>query len=179
MIRNILQRMNTLDCIATKLDIREFSKENVPADIISTILDSARYSGSGLNTQHWRFIVIKEKNNLKKLSEDSTSGQWIVNANFAIILLTDPNYGFHLLDAGRVIQNMQLSAWDDGVGSGLYTGIRDEKMRNDFKIPSNLNISAVVGFGFPKNNITGRRKNRKPLNELAYYEVYGNSNNAT
>jgi hypothetical protein len=52
-------------------------------------------------------------------------------------------------------------------------------MRNDFKIPSNLNISAVVGFGFPKNNITGRRKNRKPLNELAYYEVYGNSNNAT
>ena len=113
----------------------------------------------------------KDKNNLKKLSEDSTSGQWIVGANFAIILLTDPNYGFHLLDAGRVIQNMQLSAWDNGVGSGLYTGIRDEKMRSDFKIPSNLNISAVVGFGFPKNSITGRRKNRKPLNELAYDEV--------
>ena len=62
--------MNTQDCIATKLDIREFSKENVPSNIISTILNSARYSGSGLNTQHWRFIVIKEKNNLKKLSED-------------------------------------------------------------------------------------------------------------
>src|SRR4249919_2304226 len=100
--------MDTLNCIATKLDIREFSEENVPVEMIPTILNSARYSGSGLNTQHWRFVVIKAKNNLKKLSEDSTSGQWIVGANFAIILLTDPNYGFHLLDAGRVIQNMQL-----------------------------------------------------------------------
>jgi nitroreductase len=171
--------MNTVDCIATKLDIREFSQENVSPSIISIILNSARYSGSGLNTQHWRFIVIKEKNNLKKLSEDSTSGQWIVGANFAIILLTDPNYGFHLLDAGRVIQNMQLSAWENGVGSGIYTGVRDEKMRTDFKIPPNLSISAVLGFGFPKKSITGKRKNRKPLSELAYNEVYGNSNNIT
>jgi nitroreductase len=171
--------MNTVDCIATKLDIREFSQENVSPSIISIILNSARYSGSGLNTQHWRFIVIKEKNNIKKLSEDSTSGQWIVGANFAIILLTDPNYGFHLLDAGRVIQNMQLSAWENGVGSGIYTGVRDEKMRTDFKIPSNLSISAVLGFGFPKKSITGKRKNRKPLSELAYNEVYGNSNNIT
>lgn len=179
MIRNMYRLMNTVDCIATKLDIREFSKENVPSNLISIILDSARYSGSGLNTQHWRFIVIKEKNNLKKLSEDSTSGQWIVEANFAIILLTDPKYGFHLLDAGRVIQNMQLSAWDNEIGSGIYTGIRDEKMRNDFKIPLNLSISAVVGFGFPKKPITGKRKNRKPLNELTYNEVFGNSENVT
>lgn len=167
--------MKTLDSIVTKLDIREFNNENVSSNTISTILDSARYSGSGLNTQHWRFIVIKDKDNLKKLSEDSTSGQWIIGANFAIIILTDPKYGFHLLDAGRVIQNMQLSAWDGGVGSGIYTGIKDDRMRSDFKIPSNLNISAVLGFGFPKKSITGRRKNRKPLNELAFNEFFGNS----
>jgi len=65
MTRIIFQHMNTLDCIATKLDIREYSNENISSSIISTILDSARYSGSGLNTQIWRFIIIKEKNNLK------------------------------------------------------------------------------------------------------------------
>jgi hypothetical protein len=60
-----------------------------------------------------------------------------------------------------------------------YILVRDEKMRTDFKIPSNLSISAVLGFGFPKKSITGKRKNRKPLSELAYNEVYGNSNNIT
>jgi hypothetical protein len=52
-------------------------------------------------------------------------------------------------------------------------------MRNDFKIPANLSISAVVGFGLPKKPITGKRKNRKPLNELAFNESYGNSENIT
>ena len=51
----------------------------------------------------------KDRNNLTKLPEDGTSGQWIVGS-FAIMLLTDPKHGFHPPDAGRVIQNMQLSA---------------------------------------------------------------------
>lgn len=167
--------MNTIDCIATKLDIREFKNENVSPNIITSILNSARYTGSGLNTQHWRFIIIQEKSNLKKLSEDSSSGQWISGANFAIIILTDPSYRFHLIDAGRVIQNMQLTAWENGVGSGIYTGIKEDKMRQDFKIPSNQNISAILGFGFPNKSITGKRKNRKPLTELVYNEVFGDS----
>jgi hypothetical protein len=52
-------------------------------------------------------------------------------------------------------------------------------MRNDFKIPLNLSISAVLGFGYPKKSITGKRKNRKSVNELAFNEVYGNSENIT
>lgn len=74
---------------------------------------------------------------------------------------------------------MQLAAWDNGIGSGIYTGIREDKMRDDFKIPTNLSISAVVGFGFPKKSITGKRKNRKPLNELVFNESYGNSEGVT
>ncbi|VFJ13953.1 nitroreductase family protein [Candidatus Nitrosocosmicus franklandus] len=74
---------------------------------------------------------------------------------------------------------MQLAAWDNGIGSGIYTDIREDKMRDDFKIPTNLSISAVVGFGFPKKSITGKRKNRKPLNELVFNESYGNSEGVT
>jgi hypothetical protein len=37
--------------------------------------------------------------NLKKLAEDSTSGSWIRGANFAVIILTNPRYNFHLIDA--------------------------------------------------------------------------------
>jgi nitroreductase len=36
---------------------------------------------------------------------------------------------FHLIDAGRVLQNMQLAAWNHGIGSGLFTGIREEKLK--------------------------------------------------
>jgi nitroreductase len=168
--------MEAFDCIATKLDIREYSNEDVPGHTMSNILEAARLTGTGLNTQHWRFVLVKDKDNLKKLAEDSTSGKWVAGANFAIIVLTNPKYGFHMIDAGRVLQNMQLAAWDQGIGSGLFTGVKEEKLRDNFAIPMDLNPSVIVGFGYPARKLTGKRKNRLPRDDLVFYEKYGRTN---
>jgi nitroreductase len=167
--------MDAFECIATKLEVREFSPREVPSEIRSNILEAARLTGTGMNTQHWRFIMVEKKDNLKKLAEDSTSGSWVAGANFAVIVLTNPQYGFHLIDTGRVLQNMQLTAWNQGVGSGLFTGIREDKLRGDFAIPKELSPSVTIGFGYPARKLTGKRKNRLPIHELVYYEKYGNS----
>jgi nitroreductase len=167
--------MDAFECIATKLEVREFSTQEVPSEIRSKILEAARLTGTGMNTQHWRFIMVEKKDNLKKLAEDSTSGGWVAGANFAVIVLTNPQYGFHLIDTGRVLQNMQLTAWNQGVGSGLFTGIREEKLRRDFAVPKELSPSVIIGFGYPARELTGKRKNRQPIHELVYYERYGNS----
>lgn len=165
--------MDAFECVATKLEVREFSTQDVPSEIRSEILEAARLTGTGMNTQHWRFIMVEKKDNLKKLAEDSTSGSWVAGANFAVIVLTNPKYGFHLIDTGRVLQNMQLTAWNQGVGSGLFTGIREEKLRSDFRIPSEMSASVTIGFGYPARELTGKRKNRLPIRELVYYEKYG------
>ena len=167
--------MDAYECIATKLEAREFSAQDISSEIRLKIIEAARLTGTGMNTQHWRFISVQKKDNLKKLAEDSTSGSWVAGANFAVIVLTNPKYGFHLIDAGRVLQNMQLTAWNEGVGSGLFTGIKEEKLTNDFQIPNELTPSVIIGFGYPISRLTGKRKNRLPLHELVYYEKYGSS----
>jgi nitroreductase len=167
--------MDAFECITTKLEVREFSAEDVSSEIRLKVLEAARLTGTGLNTQHWRFILIENKDNLEKLAEDSTSGRWVAGANFAVIVLTNPKHHFHMIDAGRVIQNMQLAAWNYGVGSGLFTGIEEQKLRNDFAIPKELNPTVMVGFGYPVRKLTGKRKNRMPLDELVYYEKYSKS----
>jgi nitroreductase len=167
--------MDTFECITTKLDLREFSSQDISSDIKSRILEAARLTGSGLNTQHWRFVVIEKQKNLEKLAEDSTSGGWVSNANFAVIVLTNPRYKFHMIDAGRVVQDMQLAAWNYGVSSCLFTGMQDEKLRSDFGIPKDLNPTIIVGFGFYAKQTSGKKKNRMPLDELIYYEKYGNT----
>lgn len=168
--------MDTFDCIKTKLDIREFSPEKIPHEIKLKVLEAARLTGTGLNTQHWRFILIEDKQNLEKLAKDSTSGNWVVGCNFAIVILTNPKYHFHLIDAGRVIQNMQLTGWNFKIGSGIFTGIDKDNFRKDYNVPDDLNISAVIGFGYPARNLTGKRKNRVDLDSLVYIEQYGISN---
>ncbi len=170
--------MDAFECISTKLEVRDFSdKSEVPLEIKLKILESARLTGSSLNTQSWRFILVQDKNNLKKLSEHSISGKWVSGANFAIVILVNPHYKFHLIDAGKVAQSMQLAAWNYGVGSGLFTGIEEEKVIKDFAIPYDLKPVIVIGFGYPKRKITGKRKkkNRLSLEELVSYESYGKS----
>ena len=78
--------MDAFECIATKLDIREFSPNEVPREIKINVLEAARLTGTGLNTQHWRFILIEDEENLKKLAKDSTSGNWVAGCNFATVI---------------------------------------------------------------------------------------------
>ncbi len=165
--------MDTYKTILTKLDVRQFDAKKVPADVKLKVLEAARASGTGINKQHWRFILVQDKVVIKKLAEDSTSGGWVAGADFAVIVLADPQLGFHLIDSGRAVQDMQLAAWDQGVISGLYTGFKEDRMRRDFAIPNELKPTVVVGFGYPTMKILGK-KNRRPLSELAFVDKYGN-----
>ena len=166
--------MDIFDGIATKLDVRQFSSQAVPSEVKQSVLEAARLTGTGLNTQHWRFIVVEGRDHLVTLAEDSTSGAWVAGANFAVIVLTNPDYKFHMIDAGRVLQNMQLAAWNHGVASGIFTGVKEEKLRKDFGIPKELNVTLVAGFGYPAKKLAGK-KNRVSLDELVYYGKYGNA----
>ncbi len=165
--------MDTFEAIRTKLDVREYAPKKVPSDVKLKVLEAARATGSGANKQHWRFILVQDKQAVKQLAEDSTSGGWVSGADFAVVVLTDPTLGFHLIDTGRAVQDMQLAAWNSGVASGIYTGVKEESMRRDFGIPKELRPTAVVGFGYPHEKIVGK-KNRTALAELAHLDKFGN-----
>ena len=167
--------MDAFECISTKLDIREFNSQSVSQEIKSKILEAARLTGTGLNTQHWRFIIVETKDNIRRLAADSTTGGWVSGANFAVIVLTNPKHKFHMIDAGRVTQDMQLAAWNYGVASGVFTGVQEDRLRSEFAITKDLTPTIVVGFGYPAKKLAGKKKNRLPLEELVYYEKYGSN----
>ena len=164
--------MDAYDCIRTKLDLREFSADPVPNEVVLKVLEAARLTGSGVNSQHWRFIVVRGRDRLAKLAQDSTTGNWVEGASFAVIVLTDPKLSYHKLDAGRALQDMQLAAWNFGVASRLYTGVRADGMVKDFGVPLRMETTVVVGFGYPRRRVLGR-KSRIALRDLAFEDRYG------
>jgi nitroreductase len=164
--------LDAYDAIATKLDIREFTKKHVENEIKIRILEAARLTGSSMNSQHWRFILVQDPKNLATLASDSSSGKWVRGADFAVIVCIDPKIHGSVIDAGRSAQDMQVAAWNYGIGSGVFTGIKAKELGDDFGIPDNLNPAIVVGFGYPVKKLLGR-KNRKPLPEVAFLERFG------
>ena len=55
-----------LDQIRLRRSIRNYTDKNIPASVINQILEAGRWAPSGLNNQPWRFLVIKNKDILKK-----------------------------------------------------------------------------------------------------------------
>ena len=164
--------MDATVAVKTKLDVREFALNPVPKAVKLAVLEAARLSQSGNNSQHWRFVLVQDPDNLRRMSEDSPQGRWVSGASFAVIVCTDPARGNHMLDAGRAVQNMQLTAWDHGVASGVFMGVNNPTFRRDFGIPEGLDSTIVTAFGYPVRKLIGR-KDRKPLSSLAYLERYG------
>ena len=83
--------MDAFEAIATKLEVREYdSKKPVPKDVKMKVLEAARLTASGMNSQHWRLILVQDSKNVKQLADDSTTGQWVAQCNFAVIVLTSP-----------------------------------------------------------------------------------------
>jgi nitroreductase len=164
--------LDAFEAISTKLDVREYAARKVPGETKRKVLEAARLTASSMNTQHWRFVLVQERSNLKRLAADSTTGGWVEGADFAVIILTDPKVPGSSIDAGRVVQDMELAAWNFGVASGIYTGVNEPSLRKDFALPDGLKPSAVLGFGYPRRKIVGK-KDRKPLEELVFPERYG------
>ena len=169
--------MDVEDVIRNRIEVREYAEQAIDPATREAILDAARLAPSGRNHQHWRFIVVDDQEDLTRLAEISTTGSWIEDAAFAVVVLTDPEYYYHQLDAGRAITNMQFLGWNRGVGSCIYTGYDDELMREHLEVPDEYAIPAVVGFGRPPfdiDQIQGR-KNRRSLSDLVYQDRYGRS----
>ena len=167
--------MDVMDAIRTRLEVRDYADKSIPSDVLDCILDAGRLAPSGKNYQHWRFIVVRELDALEQLADISTSGSWVAGADTAIIILTDPTYPYHDIDAGRAITHMQFAAWDARIGSCIYTGYDESAMRSTFDIPEDYAMSAVLALGYPKfdpDDLTGR-KARKSLESVAFEGQFG------
>jgi len=163
--------MDIQDAINSRIDIRKYTDKSVSPDIKETVLEAARMASSGRNTQHWRFVVVDDDERLTELGTRSPSGGWVADAAFAVAVLTNPEWDFHQIDAGKAVTHMQLMAWAYGIGSCMCT--TDSSAVTDFlEVPHTLDLTAIVGFGHPPHKVQGI-KDRKRLDEIAFSERFG------
>ena len=76
-------------------------------------------------------------------------------------------------DASRAIHSMLLVAWSEGVGSNWVGFGGLEKINALLGIPGELDVLAILPFGYPADRIGRGRKDRKPLRAIAHRERYG------
>lgn len=164
--------MDTFDAIRTVLAVRSFRDTRIPDAVERQIVEAGRLTASSMNGQPWHFVVVRDKNTLRQLGALIRTGPYIAQAPLAIaVATTDSPYA--VSDASRAIQSMVLAAWSQGVASN-WTGFHGlDSIKPLLGIPNDMDVLAVVPFGYPAQATGGGHKNRKPLGEVASRERFG------
>ena len=164
--------MDVFDGIRTLLAVRRYLDRPVPEGIIGKIVEAGRLTGSAMNLQPWHFIVVQEAATLRRLGALARSGPYIAQAPLAIVVAVERT-GYAVSDASRAIHSMLLVAWSEGIGSNWVGFGGLEKINALLGIPGELDVLAILPFGYPADRIGRGRKDRKPLRAIAHRERYG------
>lgn len=165
--------MDVFDAVRTLLAVRSYQDKPIPDDVVKKIVDSAHLTASSQNRQPWHFVVVRNRDMLKKLGELARTGPYTADAQLAIVVTVEKDSRFGVSDGSRAIQSMMLTAWSEGVGSN-WVGFRGlDAVKEVLNIPDEYEILAIIPFGYPTADIGHGKKNRKPLGEVVSSERFG------
>ncbi len=153
--------MECLKYIYTRRSVRGYREEEVGDDEIEMILKAAMQAPSAKNEQPWHFIVVKSRENLRKLAELHPYGKMLEKAGAAIVVCGDEKlcqYPFDMWvqDCSAATQNILIAARMLGIGScwlGVYP--REDRMKplaEFLDLPENVKVFCIVSLGYPKSD---------------------------
>jgi nitroreductase len=161
--------------------IRIYQSEPVPDDVVNELLELARWTGSSKNSQPWRFIVVRDKDTLRRISSLRPNINWAAEAPVGIaIVLEGANPMSESYDEGRVTERLLTGATVLGYGGGVaWFGEAEHQAaaKQVLGIPAEKMTRQIVMIGRPRSRSDprsyGPARGRKPLSELVSYERWG------
>jgi nitroreductase len=159
---------------------RQFEERPVTDEVLNDILDVGRWSGSSKNTQPWNFVVVTDKQKLRRLAEIIPYGKFLPGAPVVIALVMDGPGSGQSFDAGRVAERFMVAAHAHGLGAGVAT-ISDDGLERQARellgVPDGhgLGVFVALGHAAPRDPNAPPRPNagRRPLHELVHRERFG------
>lgn len=165
-----------------------FQKKPVPETMLSTILETGRWSPSCSNMQPWHFVVVTDENVISRLIASTHYGKFKSNPPVLVAITLD-KVGWvseehpcvlderlagytSLLSIAMPALNMSYSAISLGLGSCIITP-EPEIANQLLEIPAGKQALIMVGVGFEKASLEQKNRERKQLDNLVSYEKYG------
>jgi nitroreductase len=138
--------VDTFLAIASKRDTRRYADRPVPEDVQRRILDAGRLAGSAKNGQPWRFVVVESAEVKERLAATVYAPGNVSGAQLVVAIVTSASGG---MDIGRCMQNMMLTAWNEGVVSCPNGMPEAAKTGEVLGLEGEERPAVVLSFGYP------------------------------
>lgn len=190
--------MEFSELVKKRRSIHYFTADEVSHEDLIYILEAARWAPSAGNSQPWRFIIIRNSENIQKVWETTTSIEFPVSSrksvpvtpqNFIkkapvlIVVCTDirvyrgKQSSIHadlycIQDSANATMNLLLAVTDRGLGACFVGMFREEAHMDVLNLPPGIKPVAIIPIRHTKSK--EKPRSRKSLEELIYYETYQN-----
>lgn len=170
--------MEFSELIQSRRSIRHFQDKHVPIDIIHDLIKVSTFAPNAGNEQPWKFIIVNNKEMLKRMSDESKKNilariaanpndyaskykgmlenktlNVFYNAPCLVIILGPSNLKNLFVDCALAASYFMMAATSRGLGTcwiNLGTEIKDKEMINDLGLPDNCQIVAPIILGYPE-----------------------------
>ncbi|MEM7815647.1 MAG: nitroreductase family protein [Candidatus Aenigmatarchaeota archaeon] len=173
--------METIECISSRASIRSFKTDDIPENVLKAVIGAAVQAPSAGNVQDWEFIIVRNSETKRLLSEAAFGQDFISKAPVVIVICSDLKsissaYGergknlYSIQDTAAAAQNMMLAACDLGLGTCWVGAFDEEMVRKILSIPSHIRPLVIIPIGYPAYK--PKKPKRKGIDKVVHKEKY-------
>ena len=149
--------MEIIEALFTRRSVRNFDYRPVPQESIDLMLKAAMHAPSARNRQPWQYLVITEREILRKIPDVHPFAAMTPEASLAVVVCADetilPDPRRWGIDCAAATQNLLLAAHGLGLGAvwcGVYPDDnRQRELKNLLKLPDTIHPFSLVPIGYP------------------------------
>ena len=165
--------MQTWDAIRARRNVRTYLTDPVSDADLDRIAEAAWRAPSASNRQHWDFIIVTDREQLRALSTVWRGAGHIAGAAAAIALVVprtddDRTRLIDYYDLGQATYAMAVAAADLGLGTGHSSVGDQDQARKILGVPGDHDVAFLLGVGYPADRPLRpiAKPNRRPLSEV-------------
>ena len=170
-----------LDLAEKRRSVRAYKPDDVPEELLQTVLEAGRLAPSACNKQPWRFIVVRSETGRRALGA-AYAREWFWKAPLVIAVCILPKEAwtrahdgknYAMVDGALAMDHLQLAAAELGLGTCWICAFDPAAARETLGLPDDAEIVGMTPLGFPDVEANPRVRSRRPLGETVMKERWG------
>ena len=169
--------MELYDILKKRRSIRAYKNEHLTEEKLLKVLEAARLAQSANNRQPWRFIIIRDENNKKKIAEICKGKKWVADASVVLAgVAVDTDYRMGNgrpasdIDLSIALTQISLAAVDQSLGTCWIGSFKYDEAMEYLKIPKDNILVGFMTLGYPAESPSP--KSRKSMEEIIFHEFW-------
>ena len=143
--------------ILSRRSIRKYKETNISDDIIEELLKAGMAAPSAGNEKPWEFIILRNKEVMKKITEVHPYSKMLLNTAVAIVVCGDESKekfkGFWVQDCSAATENILIAVQEKGLGAvwlGVYPMTdRVNAIKEVLNLPDSVIPLSIIPVGYP------------------------------